>query len=127
MDFVGYKEDSIIPADGCQLLEIVVGRFDESAFSLNRFYHHGGNGFWIDMLDEKRMQFFRADHITKRHSIDFGRKRPETQFIRFHFARHGHGQQRPTVVGVFKHDNRRPFGMISGDLDSVLDRFGPAA
>ena len=61
-----------------------------------------------------------------RKSAHIGYKRAEPTLVRFCFVGHRHCEQRPTMEGVLKDEDRLASRVSAGDLHSVLHCLGPA-
>src|SRR5262249_28273423 len=59
-------------------------------------------------------------------SIDFRCERTESKLIRFHFAGHTHGQQSPSVEGMFEYDHAFTLCMMTCDFHRIFYCLGAA-
>ena len=138
LNFVSDKQYSVVTAYFYQFGEIFRGWGYKTAFTGNWLCNNRGSFFGGHMTDEKFFQMIRTGYITtrvletegtaitvsKRHSVNFRRKRTEAELIGLDLAGEAHCQERATVITVFKGDDRRSFGIIPGNFDCVFNRLG---
>jgi len=120
LDFIGNKQNPVFLTKFGNLRIKIIGRGNEAAFALDGLSHDGSGIFNINAGNEK---FFKCFKITKWCAVYFRSKRAKSPFVGFYLGGHGHGQAGPAVIGSIENNDARPFGIISGYFNRILNGF----
>ncbi len=131
LHFVGDEHDAVLVAHPAQRAQEIERRHVESALALHGLDHDGRDRFGIDVAVEQPLQI--RERLFGGHAaigqrkfgvIDLGRERPKAALVGHHLAGERHGHQGAPVEAAGEGDDRRALGVISRDLDGILERLG---
>ena len=132
-DLVGDHEDVVLVAQGADALDVAVGRDQDPVRAHDRLEEDGRDRVRPLVHDHvlealqalgDRPRLLLAPAVGVRiahHTHDAGLVRPAPRI-----AGEGHRAQRGAVVGAIAGEDLRPAGVVTGELDRVLDGLGTA-
>ncbi len=130
LDFIDDQQDSILFANFLDPVDVIFRGNNESSFAGHKLENNAGYVFRRHVRTKKFFQGIKSIHgavfIGIGKAIYFRGERTESEFVRFDFAGHAHGQKGAPMKSMFKNNHSGTSCAMAGDFYRVFHSFRAA-